>query len=107
MRFCQDVRPDERRKRLRRNEFHTAPETIFKKFGKRKKTIERLGTRRKLHQEVDVAVRPGFATQDGAKQGEPGDTKGTDFRFGSRQKFRRLLSGKRTAHSLNLTLLLS
>ncbi len=48
------------------------------------------GARGELHQEIDVAFRPGIATQNGAEQGEPGDTKRTDFRFGSRQKFRSL-----------------
>ena len=105
MRFCQDTRPNERRKRLSRNEFHPTPETVFEKLGQRKKAIERLGARGELHEEVDVAVRPGIATKDGAEKGEPSDTEGTDFRFGSRQKVRRLFSGNRAAHDLNLTLL--
>jgi len=105
LRFCQDTRPNKRRKRLRRNEFHPTPETVFEKLGKRKKAIERLGARRELHEEVNVAVRPGIAAKDGTEQGEPSDTKRTNLRFGSRQKVRRLFSGNRAAHDLNLTLL--
>jgi hypothetical protein len=105
LRFCQDTRPNERRKRLSRNEFHATPETVFQKLGKRKEATERFGARGELHEEVYVAVRPGIATKDGAEQGEPSDTKRTNFRFGSRQKVRRLFSGNRAAHDLNLTLL--
>jgi hypothetical protein len=105
LRFCQDSRPNERRKRLSRNEFHSIPEKFLNKLGKRKKAIERLGARGELHEEVNVAVRPGIAWKDGAELGEPSDTKRTNFRFGSRQKVRRLFSGNRAAHDLNLTLL--
>ncbi len=101
LRFCQDMRSDERRKRLNCNEFHPTPETVFEKLGKRKKAIERLGAREELNKEVNVAVRPGIATKDGTEKGEPGDTKRTNFRFVSRQKVRRLFSGNRAAHDLN------
>jgi hypothetical protein len=105
LRFCQDTRPNERRKRLKRNEFHPTPQTVFEKLGKCKKAIERLGARGELHEEVNVAVRPGIASKDGAEESEPSDTKRTNFRFGSLQKVRRLFSGNRAAYHLNLTLL--
>ena len=69
------------------------PETVFEKFGQRKKTIERLGARGELHQEIDVAVRPGIAPEDGSEQGKPSDTKRTDLWFGSRENFYRFFPG--------------
>src|SRR5437588_12026074 len=95
LRFSQDMRPEERRKRLHSNEFYAPPETVFEEFGKGKKTIECLGARGELHKEIDVAVRPGFATRHGAEQGEPCNTKRSNFRFGARKNFHRLFSGNR------------
>jgi hypothetical protein len=59
LRFCQDMRPNEWRKRLRRDELYRTPEALFEEVGKRKKPVERLGAGGKLYQEVDIAVGPG------------------------------------------------
>jgi hypothetical protein len=65
---------NEGRKRFRRDEFHTTAEAVFEKPGKREKAIERLGAREEMHEEINITVRPGFATKGRAEQGEPSES---------------------------------
>jgi hypothetical protein len=84
LRFGQNSRSDQRREPLRRDQLDPAFEAIFEQVEKSRKTVECLGARRKLHQQVDIAVGAGLTTQNRAEQCEPRDAKGPDLRLGRR-----------------------
>jgi len=62
--FGQNPRPDERRERLRGHELHPSSEALLEQVGQVQEAIERLRARRKLYEEVDVAVGPSLIPQD-------------------------------------------
>jgi hypothetical protein len=81
------MRPNEGGERLGSNEFYAVPKPPLEKLSESQKAIERLDARGELHQQIDIAVRLGIVPQDGAEQGKPSDTEGTDFLLGSRHDF--------------------
>src|SRR5437763_5024806 len=89
------MRSQERRQRLDSNKLDCAAQACLKQLREREKTVVRLGPRKELDQEVDVAVAASLTTCDGTEECEPLHTQCTDLRFRRNKPFNCLFSGKR------------
>jgi len=79
LRFCEDSRSDERRERLRRHELHSSSKTVFEELRKDEEVLVRLGTGRKLHEQIDITVWAGVAAQNRPEQRKPPHPKGPNL----------------------------
>jgi hypothetical protein len=67
------------RKRFNGDEFDAAPKPRFQEIGERHETIEVLGSGGELDQQVNVAVRAGFAAKHRPKESKPHHTHRVDL----------------------------